>query len=126
MYEAGGNALIHTWPDAGELDELVADITTLRSKVDVLVSAHHWRLVGRERRPGKLEGELERPADVGRDTRRARGRRRSRRGRVRAGASGRHEREGDRHADHRGRRNVARSHGRRTDAMATGFHEAAT
>jgi poly-gamma-glutamate capsule biosynthesis protein CapA/YwtB (metallophosphatase superfamily) len=43
-YEAGGAAIIHTWPDPDELQELVDDIKTLRPQVDILVVSNHWRL----------------------------------------------------------------------------------
>lgn len=46
MYEAGGDAIVHTWPDPAELEQFLEDITALRPKVDILVTAHHWRLAG--------------------------------------------------------------------------------
>jgi poly-gamma-glutamate synthesis protein (capsule biosynthesis protein) len=48
MYEAGGNALIHTWPDEVELEEFVEDVRALREEVDILVTSHHWRVRGSE------------------------------------------------------------------------------
>ena len=43
-YEAGGAAIIHTWPDADDMDEFLADIKALRPLVDVLVTSNHWRV----------------------------------------------------------------------------------
>jgi len=43
-YEAGGAALIHTWPDPGDLEDFIADIKALRPKVDILVTSNHWRV----------------------------------------------------------------------------------
>ena len=44
MYEAGGAALIHTWPDEQELAMFVDDIKRLRPQVDILVVSVHWRI----------------------------------------------------------------------------------
>ncbi len=44
VYEGGGAAIIHTWPDADELQELIDDIKQLRPLVDILVVSNHWRL----------------------------------------------------------------------------------
>jgi poly-gamma-glutamate capsule biosynthesis protein CapA/YwtB (metallophosphatase superfamily) len=53
VYEAGGAALIHTWPDPDELAEFVADIQKLRPLVDVLVAGVHWRVTtGYDHGPG--------------------------------------------------------------------------
>jgi poly-gamma-glutamate synthesis protein (capsule biosynthesis protein) len=46
IYEGGGDALIHTWPDEAELEEFVEDVRALRERVDVLVTSHHWRVRG--------------------------------------------------------------------------------
>lgn len=47
MYEAGGDPIIHTWPDPADLELFVRDVKALRPKVDILVTSHHWRLVGK-------------------------------------------------------------------------------
>ena len=44
MFEAGGAAIIHTWPDADDLEDFVDDIKALRPQVDVLVTSNHWRV----------------------------------------------------------------------------------
>jgi poly-gamma-glutamate capsule biosynthesis protein CapA/YwtB (metallophosphatase superfamily) len=46
MYEGGGDAIIHTWPDPDELQDFTDDVSALRTSVDVLVTSHHWRLTG--------------------------------------------------------------------------------
>lgn len=45
-FEAGGDAIIHTWADEFELADFLDDVRDLRSKVDVLVTSHHWRVSG--------------------------------------------------------------------------------
>jgi poly-gamma-glutamate synthesis protein (capsule biosynthesis protein) len=44
IYEAGGPAIIHTWPDEHELEMFISDIKKLRPQVDVLVTSNHWRI----------------------------------------------------------------------------------
>lgn len=56
VYEAGGAAIIHTWPNEFELEMFVEDIKKLRPQVDILVTSHHWRVTtGVDYGPG---GEL--------------------------------------------------------------------
>lgn len=44
IYEAGGAAIIHTWPDEDDMALFVEDIRKLRPQVDILVTSHHWRI----------------------------------------------------------------------------------
>lgn len=46
MFEGGGDAIVHTWPDASQMEEFLADIRALRDSVDILITSHHWRLNG--------------------------------------------------------------------------------
>lgn len=48
MFEGGGDAIIHTWPDPTELNEFLDDVKRLRPQVDVLVTSHHWRVLGQD------------------------------------------------------------------------------
>jgi poly-gamma-glutamate capsule biosynthesis protein CapA/YwtB (metallophosphatase superfamily) len=57
IYEAGGAAIIHTWPDEDDLRMLVEDIKKLRPLVDILVVSNHWRITTG---PGDSSGLLAR------------------------------------------------------------------
>ncbi|MBI4658422.1 MAG: CapA family protein [Verrucomicrobia bacterium] len=47
VYELpGAHAITRSWPDKAELERVVEDIKTLRSKVDVLVTYFHWGVSG--------------------------------------------------------------------------------
>jgi poly-gamma-glutamate capsule biosynthesis protein CapA/YwtB (metallophosphatase superfamily) len=68
MYEAGGDPIIHTWPDPADLEHLIEDIKNLRPKVDILVTSHHWRLagknIGRDHRMEIAHAAIDAGADI--------------------------------------------------------------
>lgn len=68
MYEAGGDSIIHTWPDPAELEHFIEDVKALRPQVDILVTAHHWRLagtyIGRDHRQEIAHAAIDAGADI--------------------------------------------------------------